>query len=507
MTKQTNLATDEFKKIIHSTAFTVFLLTLISFVTDIVLFRRIGAFFNTFGYSVILLIYAFGWYICILFGRGITVFFLIFNFLIFCVFKEYYKVNVDALNWYGIVSAGQEGLRAGFMNYRSLFDGSFWGMGCVTVLGIVWVIKHRFYQGKKALCIVFISCVSVLILKITGVLKWLSLGLFLFPNLYTAYEQGLLYKITFPVEMSMPNPMVELNAVIEKGNADIVHSYQTDEIGLSFLPKHIYLIQAESLTTLPIQKHIMPFLSALTTDEQTLLFRQDKKHYHCLGSANTDFMMMTGIDLNCQKNHVIIYFKYPRDIYHHQITTLAQRLRKKGYQTRLYHGFEGMFFNRLKHYPAMGFDKVFFMEQFPQQYERGDWGISDKDVLVASAKQTRHEKPTFSFIITASTHPPYQPNIETVFDDKTNNEERLNYLRVFHEFDEALALFHHHLPEDSLVILYGDHNAPEVGDDALDTPLLIWYKGIQKPVLFGTKQNGFQNSIYFINSLFDKEEK
>lgn len=498
----------EFQKIIHSSAMSVFLLTMISFVTDIVLFHRIGAFFHSFGYSLILLIYALGWYISLLWGRGVTVFFLVLNFIAFCVFKEYYKVNIDVLNWYAIVSAGQEGIRAGFMNYHSLLDGSFIGVGLLTVVGMVWVIKHSFYRPKKAMFIMGISLILTLVLKWFGVWKWLSLGLFLFPNLYTAYERGLLYKITFPVEMTAPNPMIELNQLIKQGNQDIIQSYQQDDVFLSKMPKHIYLIQVESLTTLPLQDNIMPFLSSLRTDKNTLFIGTDKQHYHCLGSANTDFMMMTGIDLNCQKNRTMMYFKYPHTIYQTSITPLPARLKQYGYETRIYHGFEGMFFNRLKHYPSMGFDKVFFMEQFPKRYKRHDWGISDKDVLTASALQTRTDKKTFSFIITASTHPPYQPQTtQTVFDTQIDDEERLNYLRVFHEFDKAMEQFYHYLPEDSLIILYGDHNTPEVGDDALDTPLMIWYKGQNKPTLFGTKQDGFRHSIYFINSLFAKGEK
>ena len=52
-----------------------------------------------------------------------------------------------------------------------------------------------------------------------------------------------------------------------------------------------------------------------------------------------------------------------------------------------------------------------------------------------------------------------------------------------------------------LRIIYGDHNVPEL--NAFDTPLILSYKGDNELHIMGEKQNGFNGTIYFINSLFE----
>ena len=493
----------DWQKILRSFALAVFVLTMGSFVMDVLLYARNGAFFHSFGYSIILLLYAFGWCLALWCGRAVVFFFLIFNFIVFCVFKEYYKVNVSPLDFYAVRSAYQEGLRAGLANWESLLDASFWIMAGVTVFELIFIVQRSFLSIGRFL-LACIGAGSVIgILWLCGVFQWLALSLFLFPNLYTSYEQGLLYKITYPIESVMENPLERLNQIILPGNQKQVEAYLGDHIALSRFPKHIYLIQAESLTTKALTKDVMPFLSHQAEQGGIILFT-DTNHYHCLGSANTDFMMMTGLDLDCTQNHLIVYFKYPPQIYQH-IQTLPKRLQEAGYKTFFLHGFEALFFNRVKHYPFMGFNHVLFMENFSPRLARGEWGVSDKDVLLTAVAQTKKQEKTFSFIITASMHPPYESHDESRKPYPDPQTETQEYLNSASELDTALQLFHAYLPEDSLVLLYGDHNAPEVG--GLDTPFLVWYKGTNPPERFPMKKEGFSETVYYINSLLTPPAK
>lgn len=488
----------EWSRIFNSFVFTVFILTMSSFVMDVLLYARNGAFFNSFGYSIMLLIYAFGWSLALWCGRGVVGFFLILNFIMFCVFKEYYKLNIDPLNFYAIQSAYQEGIRAGLSHFKSLLDIPFWIMAGVTGVELIWTARHSFMNGIRFFWTSVITGLIVVVLYLCGVFQWLVLSLFLFPNLYTSYEQGLLYKITFPIESFTQNPLQELNQIILSGNQQHVLSYQTDNLALSRLPKHIYLIQVESLTTIALTDRVMPFLMNRLKQPNARLW-VDEQHYHCLGSANTDFMMMTGLDLNCRTNHIIIYFKYPTAIYE-SIQTIPARLQTAGYQTFFLHGFEALFFNRVKHYPSMGFESVTFMENFAPRLKRGEWGVSDKDVLLTAAAQTQTETPTFTFIITAGMHPPYKPVSEKTSKPYPNPQtETEDYFNAVFEFDTGLRLFYEHLPADSLILVYGDHNAPDVG--GFDTPFILLYKGNQPPVWPIEKQGGFQQTIHYINSI------
>ncbi len=488
----------EFHKIIFSMPVMVFILTLGSFLNDVLLFAHNGAFFHTFAYSLILVLYAIGWTIALWCGQSIVWFCLLTNFILFCVFKEYYKVNVDALNIYGIMSAFEEGFRAGFANIKSLLDAPFWIMGFVTIAEMVWITLRSFRHLKRAFLSIISGAAIVVSLIMTDTLKWGEYILYLFPNIHASYEQGMLYKISFTVDSLRENPLKQLDEIILNGNQKQVTTYRSDDIQLSHMPAHIYLIQAESLTTLPLTEKVMPFLTKRLQQSNAWQWT-DEGHYHCLGSANTDFMMMTGLDMNCRQNRQIIYFKYAPTIYE-KIETLPQRLKAKGYQTLFLHGFEKQFFNRSKHYAAMGFDKTVFLEDFPAQIKRGMWGISDVNVLKGGLILNKKYPKTFTFIITAAMHPPYQSNLTNKPYPNPMTEQE-SYLNAAAELDIALSVFNQHLPDDSLVILYGDHNAPDV--DALDTPVIMWYKGEKPFTVFGKKELGFIKTIEYINSIFD----
>lgn len=489
---------EEFRRIFQSIGFCIFLLVFGSFLTDAFLFGKNGHFLYTFGYAVILILYALAWLISLFCGRTVTCFFIGFNFLMFCVFKEYYKVNITPLRFYDILSAFKEGTRAGLSNIYSLFDVPFFILLTYSLFTICWVIKHSFFNFKKAL-IGFLS--SALIIGSAfgvGIFQWLELTLFLFPNVYVSYEQGMLYKITYLAEALFEDPLLELNKIILPGNQEKIKSYQTDDVSLSRFPQHIYLIQAESLTTDAVTPEVMPFLSHIKQFYQT-----DLKHYHCLGSANTDFMMMSALPLNCEKNHLIVYFSFQPTIYRH-IETLPSRLNKKGYQTIFYHSFEKLFFNRVRHYTHMGFQKLYFMEDFPMNWPRSDWGISDAKMLEFAAQKTKANQKTFSFIITANMHPPFLSNVNKTYPYPQPKSIREKYFNAAYELDLGLKNFYNALPDDSLVIIYGDHNVPDIS--AVDTPLILFYKGNEKekPIITGEKTTGFSGTIDFVNSLFEK---
>lgn len=494
---------EEFRRILHSIGFCLFLLIFGSFLTDAFLYFRNGNFLYTFGYAVILILYALGWLVALFFGRAVTCFFICFNFLMFCVFKEYYKVHITSLLFYDILSTFKEGIRAGLSNKNSLFDIPFFILLFYSVFTIIWVIKHSFFNFKKA-GIGFLSGVILLGFSyMSGFFHWAELSLFLFPSVYVSYEQGMLYKLAYPAEILLKNPLENLNQIILPGNREKLKSYQTDSIFLSHLPQHLYLIQAESLTTQAVQSKVMPFLSSV---QKTGSVWSDLNHYHCLGSANTDFGMLSGLPLNHSLCHAMIYFSYTPNIYQ-KIKTLPQRLAEKGYQASFYHSFEKSFFNRLTHYSHMGFQKLYFMEDFPADWARGEWGVSDGKMLQLAALQTPRNQKTFTFIITTNMHPPYPAEADERYPYLNATTIRENYMNAAFELDLGFKNFYEALPNDSFVILYGDHNAPDA--DALDTPLIMFYKGNEanKPIIHGKKPTGFSGTIDFVNSLFDKGEE
>ncbi len=488
----------EFKRILNSIFFTLFILVMGTFLNDVLLYNRIGSFFFSFGYSIILCLYIIGWTIALWCGRTVVTICLITNFIMFCVFKEYYKENIDPLNLYAILSAFHEGVRAGIVNTTSLFDKSFWIMGVTTTAQIIWILYHPFYRLKLAIISLVGGGLVIGIMYVAGWLTYAEMSLYIFSHIHKAYENGLLYKVSFTVDSLREYPLKELDKIVLNGNGSIIQNYQTDDVKLSRLPAHIYMIQAEKLTTMAITEKVMPFLYHRIRQDNAHAWT-DENHYHCLGSANTDFMMLSGLQIKCRKNRQIVYFKYRTDIYQ-KIKTLPERMREKGYHTLFLHGYERDFFNRGDHYPAMGFDKIVFMEDFPTRYKRGLWGVSDTDVLESALILNKKQPQTFTFIITVSMHPPYETTLPNkIYSDPADEKE--SYINAAAEFDAGLERFDKYLPNDSLVILYGDHNAPDVG--ALHTPLIMWYKG-DKPFTFPDKKEvGFSKTIEYINSIFE----
>jgi phosphoglycerol transferase MdoB-like AlkP superfamily enzyme len=145
------------------------------------------------------------------------------------------------------------------------------------------------------------------------------------------------------------------------------------------------------------------------------------------------------------------------------------------------------------------FDKLYFEEDFPKPLKRGHWGLGDYSFLKKISTRKVVDK-SFYFIITSGMHPPYR-----VPEDEKNalfGDENVDaYLNAASYFDNGLKELYFKAPDDSLFIIYGDHNVPEL--DAFDTPVLLTYKGDKILTINGEKETGFNGTVYFINSLFD----
>jgi lipoteichoic acid synthase len=94
-------------------------------------------------------------------------------------------------------------------------------------------------------------------------------------------------------------------------------------------------------------------------------------------------------------------------------------------------------------------------------------GVGDKEMFKETARMLAEiEKPFYSFIVTLSNHMPYEIDIESQslqLPDELENSLLGNYFQAVKYTDESLALFLESLNEkalleDSIIVLYGDHN-------------------------------------------------
>ena len=99
-------------------------------------------------------------------------------------------------------------------------------------------------------------------------------------------------------------------------------------------------------------------------------------------------------------------------------------------------------------------------------------------------------------------HPPYSTVPESFKTDIGN--EKMRYMNAAKALDDGLNELYKSAQDDSLFIIYGDHNVPDL--KFFDTPLILYYKGNNELTINGEKKEGFKGTIYFINSLFDERK-
>jgi len=156
------------------------------------------------------------------------------------------------------------------------------------------------------------------------------------------------------------------------------------------------------------------------------------------------------------------YFIYADNTY----SALPKALADNGYDTAAFHGYKETFWNRNIMYKTLGFNN-FYGEKSYAINESIGLGISDKEFLnQALDKMKKLDNPFFSYLITLSSHYP--------FDDVNNYgsfpvgefEKTLlgNYFKAIHYTDAQLGMFLDKLEQDglldnSIVVIYGDHSA------------------------------------------------
>ncbi|BDR78913.1 LTA synthase family protein [Clostridium tetani] len=149
-----------------------------------------------------------------------------------------------------------------------------------------------------------------------------------------------------------------------------------------------------------------------------------------------------------------------------EFNALPEALKEKGYSTAGFHGFRESFWNRNIMYPKYGFDK-FFGEKSYNVDEKIGLGLSDKSFLNQSLDKMKELKePYFSFIVTLTSHFPYEA-VDKYGDFPVGELENTlvgNYLKSIHYTDEQLGLFLDKLQQEkildkSILAVYGDHYA------------------------------------------------
>ena len=164
-----------------------------------------------------------------------------------------------------------------------------------------------------------------------------------------------------------------------------------------------------------------------------------------------------------------VVFRFPNAGY----DALPAVLRRHGYATLSAHAFERGFWNRGVMHRTYGFDRSLFQGELGRGEVIG-WGLADRVFLERmTAPIEELPRPFFTMLITLGLHHPFDtfPAAHKTLDVGAMTDTPLgNYLHAMHYLDGALASFFTRLDRDgvladTVVALYGDHDAGLVIDD------------------------------------------
>ncbi|WP_123053248.1 LTA synthase family protein [Clostridium sp. JN-1] len=157
-----------------------------------------------------------------------------------------------------------------------------------------------------------------------------------------------------------------------------------------------------------------------------------------------------------------------------EFNSLPKALDKKGYTSIALHGYRGDFWNRNAMNKAEGYD-TFYSESDFNIDEVVGMGISDKSFLNQSFNIiSKQKQPFFSFLITLSSHFPFDDVKHYGNFDVGEYKDTLlgDYIKSIHYTDEQLGMFLKKLDDsgmtkNSIIVIYGDHYAIPKNQDKL----------------------------------------
>lgn len=242
--------------------------------------------------------------------------------------------------------------------------------------------------------------------------------------------------------------------------------------------KNLIVLQVEALQNFVINlnynnQEITPNLNKLIEDKSSLYY---DKYYQLIGRGNTsDAEFVTHNSLHPSLGEPS-YTKYDNNTFY----GLPWLLRDKGYTAWAMHGYKKEFWNREKAYVTQGFQRFVSEEDYKIEKSIG-FGLRDEDFFKQNIEYLKEldnidEKPFYAFIITLSSHSPFNiPEEYHMLKLKPEHEGTIlaNYLQAIHYADKEIGKFIEDLKkeglyENTVIALYGDHFAIQSGDKEVD---------------------------------------
>lgn len=255
------------------------------------------------------------------------------------------------------------------------------------------------------------------------------------------------------------------NSEIDVSKENFISDDEKNEFTGIAKGKNFIMIQVESLNNFPIGRkyegeEITPNLNRLIKEKGTI-YAND--YFELLGAGNTsdaEFVSLHSMYPSMKNPSYEVYL----DSY---LYGLPKIFKDFGYDVAAYHGYKRDFWIRDRAYPHIGIDKFYAEDNFDLSDKIG-MGLSDKSFFKQSAEimKSSQKQPFFSFLVTLTSHVPYEMPGETKkIKIKKEDEGSIfgNYLNAVRYTDEAIGEFIEELKEkglydNSVIALYGDHH-------------------------------------------------
>lgn len=204
------------------------------------------------------------------------------------------------------------------------------------------------------------------------------------------------------------------------------------------------------------------------------------------GTPNSEYEVLTGNTMMYLPKGIMAYQQYIK----HPTYSMVGVFQNMGYRTIAMHPFNSRGWMRTKVYPLLGFDEMYFEDDFPQE-DLIRFFVSDREMFETVLEKYREgiqkEDHVFLFGVTMQNHGGYEFSAEENPDvvqryEKTvtvegNTEGQYDdaeqYLSLIHETDSAVQYLLEELKKTDrhvVVLFYGDHY-PGLSEDFYDMVL------------------------------------
>ncbi|MEG2097473.1 MAG: LTA synthase family protein [Pseudoflavonifractor sp.] len=204
---------------------------------------------------------------------------------------------------------------------------------------------------------------------------------------------------------------------------------------------------------------------------QTFPAGEFRSNTYAGGTGNVEMEVLTGVPLGFLSESEDLTALSDKTSYG-RMPSIVKAFAADGYNTEFVHSYTPNLYNRQENLPAIGFQKLLFCDDFPEDVEHRAGYISDQELtkkLISEFENKEENKPLFLFGLSVENHQPY-------FTDKFDSPSGVRFksklldaegmgevetlVHGIHDADAALGELLDYLEtcgEPTMVVFWGDH--------------------------------------------------